>query len=141
MSTVRGFVSDEGKLKYRKDAIEVLAPIVHACKGKDVYVTIVPADEIDYQKDMVKYYMEWILPYVFTPMKSKGVKTIRQTHQCMLEMFAPPVSGVDNQITQQMSIPTPIEDMDLSQRVKFIADIAIWAEKTFGIHFKSVTEA
>ena len=78
-----------------------------------------------------------MVPTVFEALKSKGVKSIKQTHQFMLHKFSSPIEIQHEGLN---IIPLPIEDMDNQQRIKFITEVGVWATKAFGIHLKSVNE-
>ena len=135
MSAIRSHISEEGKIQYSAEGIAAWKPIIDSCKGQDVYMTLVPVAEYDYKKDLTKYYYDWILPFVGVPLKDKGCDTLRKAHQFLLTHFAPTftVEKPDG----KAAFILPIEDMTLTQRATFIADVAVWAEKTYGLHLKS----
>ena len=135
MSAIRSHISEEGKIQYSAEGIAAWKPIIDSCKGQDVYMTLVPVAEYDYKKDLTKYYYDWILPFVGVPLKDKGCDTLRKSHQFLLELHAPQfdISAGDG----VMACKVPIEDMTLTQRATFIAAVAVWAEKTYGLHLKS----
>ena len=131
MSAIRSHISEEGKIQYSAEGIAAWKPIIDSCKGQDVYMTLVPVAEYDYKKDLTKYYYDWILPFVGVPLKDKGCDTLRKAHTLLLDMFSDKFEFAGGKF------PTPIEDMTLSQRATFIAGVAVWAEKTYGLHLKS----
>lgn len=137
MATGKILIGEDGKFKYQKDTIEAFKKIIDINKGAECYLTLTLCRDVDYKKDLIKYYSDIIVPEIFEALKSKGVKTIRQTHEFLKYKFSSPI---EIEYKGLNIIPLPIEDMDNQQRVKFVTQVGVWATQEFGIHFKSVTE-
>ena len=85
-----------------------------------------PADEVDFKKDLVDYFKKVIMATLHEALKTKyQTRSIRHS-----------ILWVQN----KLNITIPFEDMTMEERVTCIATIAEFATKEFGITFKSSNE-
>ena len=132
--TVKAHISKEGKIVYPKESIDVMAPYVKSLIERDIRVTILPIEEVDYAKDMLRYYCDIVLPKMHQAYKQK-YSSRSLIHTSMMLYIGYGWQGLGEAIKPIEILP--IEDMDLVTRVKFITWVVEKGTTEFQIHFPS----
>ncbi len=132
--TVKAHISKEGKIVYPKESLDVMVPYVKSLIERDIRVTILPIEEVDYAKDMLKYYYDIVLPKIHQAMKQKyQSKSIENTDMMLCIGFMWEAIKTEQAFAEIL----PIKDMDLVKRVKFITWVVEKGTSEFQIHFPS----
>lgn len=131
--TTKILISEAGKILYSKESIEKLKPIIDSNRGKEMYQTLIPCSELDYSKNLTRYYNDIILCTIHEPFKVKlNSRSIRHTNTMLLLLHAK-----ETKPNAEVYDVVPVEDMTDAEKISFFSWCAVFALKNYNLNFPS----
>jgi hypothetical protein len=133
-----------GKLKYEKEYLEKSKAFIDRNEGSKVMIRLSVAGEIDFKKDLDKYYYEYMLPQITSALVAShkyfsDEQEVRTNAFLCHKFLSYEIDFNGFYQLEEVTMQLRIEDVNRNEKINFIAAVAFFAQRNLNIEFKPTT--